>query len=486
MANGWQSVKGRLFLAFLAISALLGIAALAALFAVTKLVATLDEIVSDHMPANFAAMELSRGVERVVRIAPQIAADRTELQQMQTDRQIRRERVDLERLLDLVRASGTDHVVIGSIAGSIARVRTNVAELQQLVARHPLSGSNASTVDRSNVAARVDALLRSNQDVAADLTAVVDRFVEAERAKMEAMRAGAAETSEMAKLVLFGAVALGIIGSSLIVWLYVGRSIVARLAALSTAMLALAKGDLGVALPPASGNDEIARMCQALRTFRDTAVEKGRIARLRHFLSPQVAEMIISTNGEAILDSHRRDVAVVFCDLRGFTAFAEAAEPEDIMSLLRDYHAILGRLIHQYEGTLERFTGDGLMCFFNDPVPCANPCLAAVSMASEMRSGVEALVERWRYGGSPLGFGIGISYGFATLGRVGYEGRFDYAAIGSVTNLAARLCERARPGEILIDANVLSALDGRLPTQSLGRFTPRGFSRSVEVYNVAA
>ena len=160
-----------------------------------------------------------------------------------------------------------------------------------------------------------------------------------------------------------------------------------------------------------------------------------------------------------MLESHRRDVTVVFCDLRGFTAFAETAEPEEVMTVLREYHARLGTLIHKYEGTLERFLGDGLMVLFNDPLHCPDPSVRAVRMAVEMRAGVAGLAAGWRKHGHELGFGMGIAHGYATLGRIGFEGRFDYSAIGTVVNLAARLCSQAQAGQILIDPKVYAAVE---------------------------
>lgn len=176
----------------------------------------------------------------------------------------------------------------------------------------------------------------------------------------------------------------------------------------------------------------------------------------------------MSSGNEGVLDSHRREIAVLFCDLRGFTAFAESAEPEEIMKLLRDYHTSLGQLVHKFAATLERFTGDGLIVLFNDPLPCPDPCLTAARLAVEMRTAVSELVQRCRQLGSRLGFGIGIAYGYATLGRVGFEGRFEYTAIGSVVNLAARLCERAKAGEILVDSKVHAAIEGAMETEALG------------------
>jgi adenylate cyclase len=212
--------------------------------------------------------------------------------------------------------------------------------------------------------------------------------------------------------------------------------------------------------------------------------EIERIGRLKRFLAPLVADLIVSSGDETVLDSHRRDVAVLFCDLRGFTAFAETAEPEEIMTLLSEYHSCLGRLVHKFAGTLERFVGDGLLVLFNDPLPTPNPCLQAVRLALEMRAGVGDLARRWRKLGNHLGFGVGIAYGYATLGRVGYEGRFDYTAIGSVVSLAARLCEKAQADEILIDGKVRTAIENVMKTEPLGNFLPKGFSRPIDVFNV--
>src|SRR6516225_4803256 len=164
--------------------------------------------------------------------------------------------------------------------------------------------------------------------------------------------------------------------------------------------------------------------------------EIERIGRLKRFLPPQLAETIIAAGGEAILERHRRDIVVLFCDMRGFTAFAETAEPEDVMAVLGEYHAALGPLVHRHEGTLHRFTGDGLLVVFNDPVPCPDPALRAVLLAVEMREAVAALARSWTDRGYEIGFGVGIAQGYATLGQIGFEGRFDYTAMGTVTNVA--------------------------------------------------
>ncbi len=212
--------------------------------------------------------------------------------------------------------------------------------------------------------------------------------------------------------------------------------------------------------------------------------EIERINGLRRFLSPQVTEAILSAGTDKILESHRREITVAFCDLRGFTAFSETAEPEELMGVLREYHAALGELIFRFEGTLERFAGDGLMIFFNDPVPCPDPALRAVRMAVEMRTRVTALADGWRKQGHQLGFGMGIALGFATLGRIGFEGRSDYGAIGAVTNLAARLCGEAVAGQILISQRVFAMVEDAADIEPLGELSLKGLSRPVAAYNV--
>ncbi|WP_091413869.1 adenylate/guanylate cyclase domain-containing protein [Friedmanniella luteola] len=206
--------------------------------------------------------------------------------------------------------------------------------------------------------------------------------------------------------------------------------------------------------------------------------ELERISRLRRFLAPQVADLVVDSGG-AVLDSHRRDVVVVFCDLRGFTSFAEATEPEEVMEVLASYHAVLGELVFAFEGTLERFTGDGVMIFFNDPVPCEDPGGRALRMALEIRARVRALSERWSRRGHDLALGIGVASGYATLGRIGFEGRSDYAAIGSVTNLSARLCSVAGPWQVLVAPRVLADLGYDVVGEPVGPLTLRGFSRPV-------
>jgi len=218
----------------------------------------------------------------------------------------------------------------------------------------------------------------------------------------------------------------------------------------------------------------------------DQVSEIERMSRLRRFLPPQVADLIVASGTEKQLESHRREITALFCDLRGYTGFSESSDPEDVMALLRDYHAAIGKIIFEYGGTLERFAGDGVMVIFNDPVPVPNPALQAVRMALDMRVTIRALIERWRRLGHDLGFGIGIAHGFATLGTIGFEGRFDYAAIGSVSNVASRLCDEAKPGQILISPRVLLAVEDAVTVEAVGDFELKGIRRPVAAYNVLA
>ena len=212
--------------------------------------------------------------------------------------------------------------------------------------------------------------------------------------------------------------------------------------------------------------------------------ELERLARLRRFLAPQLAELIASDQHEQALESHRREVTVVFCDLRGFTAFSETTEPEEVMRVLREFHVTMGELIHQYEGTLERFAGDGMMIFFNDPIPCSDPSERAIHMAVSMRTRVRELKDKWHRRGHQLDFGVGISQGYATLGKIGFEGRFDYAAIGTVTNLASRLCDEADGEQILVSPRVYSAVEVLVEAETVGELSLKGFSRPILVYNI--
>ena len=216
----------------------------------------------------------------------------------------------------------------------------------------------------------------------------------------------------------------------------------------------------------------------------DQVNEIERMSRLRRFLPSQVADLIVASGTEKQLESHRREITALFCDLRGFTGFSESSDPEDVMALLRDYHAAIGGIINKYGGTLERYAGDGVMVVFNDPIPVDNPALQAVLMAIDMRGAIGDMIEKRRKLGHDIGFGIGIAHGFATLGTIGFEGRFDYAAIGTVSNVASRLCDEAKPGQILISPRVLMAVEDAVSVEPVGEFKLKGISRSLTAYNV--
>jgi adenylate cyclase len=220
------------------------------------------------------------------------------------------------------------------------------------------------------------------------------------------------------------------------------------------------------------------------RRVEEQVGQLEQLGRLKRFFSPQLAELIVTGGADDPLKTHRREVTVVFLDLRGFTAFAERSEPEEVMGVLGEYHAAMGKLILEHEGTLERFTGDGMMVFFNDPVPIPNPAERALRMAVAMRHRVAELVEKWRRLGFDLDLGIGIAQGYATIGAIGFEGRRDYGAIGTVTNLAARLCGEAAPGQILISQRVLGAAGEGVEVEPVGELTLKGFSRPITAHNV--
>ena len=236
-----------------------------------------------------------------------------------------------------------------------------------------------------------------------------------------------------------------------------------------------------------SQSQELVKLNQQLeQRVADQVGEIERMSRLRRFLPPQVADLIVASGSEQQLESHRGEITALFCDLRGFTGFSESADPEDVMTLLREYHEAIGASIIKYSGTLERYAGDGVMVVFNDPVPVENPALQAVLMAIEMRDAIGALTETWRRWGHEIGFGIGIAHGFATLGTIGFEGRFDYAAIGTVSNVASRLCDEAKPGQILISPRVLTKVENAVKVETVGEFALKGIRRPLAAYNVLA
>jgi adenylate cyclase len=234
--------------------------------------------------------------------------------------------------------------------------------------------------------------------------------------------------------------------------------------------------------------EQLASWNQTLETrVAEQLAQIERIGRLQRFLAPQVAHMIASSDApDSLLASHRREVTVLFCDLRGFTAFTEASEPEEVMGVLREYHENLGELIFQYEGTLERFLGDGIMIVFNDPIPCDDHTERAVRLALDMRARVVKLAEQWARMGHELGFGIGIASGYATLGQVGFEHRREYTAIGSAINLASRLCDEAKAGQIVISQRAFSAVEPWVTASHIGQLNLKGFNRPIDAYEITS
>jgi adenylate cyclase len=231
--------------------------------------------------------------------------------------------------------------------------------------------------------------------------------------------------------------------------------------------------------------EEVAELNRGLEArVAEQVDELGRVGRLKRFLAPQLAELIVSHGDEKILESHRREIVVVFCDLRGYTAFTETAEPEEVLDFLREYHGALGPLVSQFEGTLDQFSGDGIMVFFNDPVPIPDPAERAVNMAVAMREVAGTLIASWRERGRDLGFGAGIAQGYATLGQIGFSERSGYTAIGTVCNVAARLCAEAKDGQILLSQRVNVALSGSVATEQVGALALKGLTQPVVAYNV--
>ena len=230
---------------------------------------------------------------------------------------------------------------------------------------------------------------------------------------------------------------------------------------------------------PINRPELFARVRSLLRVKR---LQDERLARLKSFFSPQLAEAIAAGRGDELLKTHRREITVQFFDLRGFTAFTDASEPEEVMELLRAYHGALGPLVLEHQGTLERFAGDAVMVFFNDPLPVERPAEHAVKAALAMHEAFLPIAEHWKKRGFELGLGVGIAQGYATLGAIGFEGRQDYAAIGNVTNLAARLCAEAKAGQILVDRKTCAALDGAFQFEPVGPLTLKGFDKPVPAF----
>ena len=233
---------------------------------------------------------------------------------------------------------------------------------------------------------------------------------------------------------------------------------------------------------------ELAALNESLeRRVAEQVIEIERASRLKRFLSPQVADLVLASPTMEPLESHRREVTVVFCDLRGFTAFAEIAEPEEVMAVLREYHAALGALIHEFEGTLERFVGDGVLVLFNDPIPCPDPCFRAARMAAAMRARSTELAARWRASGHTLGFGVGIAHGYATLGSIGFEGRSDYSRDRDGGQSCRSTCAR-RPGDghIFVDSKVRAAIEDGATLEPAGDLVLKGLHRVVRAFHLHA
>jgi class 3 adenylate cyclase/CheY-like chemotaxis protein len=233
--------------------------------------------------------------------------------------------------------------------------------------------------------------------------------------------------------------------------------------------------------------DELAELNHTLESrVRQQVEDLERIGRLKRFLSPQVVDLVISGGEASLLESHRSEITAVFCDLRGFTAFSETVEPEEVIAVLREYHAVIVKLVSRFGATLDHFAGDGLLVYFNDPLPCPNPPADAIRMTLAIREEMGPLVQSWKKRGHELNFGIGVSLGYATLGTIGSEGLFQYTAIGTVANLAARLSDQAEGGQILLSARVQAAAEDLIESEPVGPLNLKGFARPVPAFNVVA
>jgi class 3 adenylate cyclase len=274
---------------------------------------------------------------------------------------------------------------------------------------------------------------------------------------------------------------------ALLASLLIGIRVVRPLQELRQGVTRIGAGELDYRIDVKTGDelevlaDEFNQMTGKLQ---ESYASNERVSQLKRFFSPQVAELIVSSGEEKLTESHRQEITVVFCDLRNFTEFSSIAEPEEAMRVLQEYYKVLGALLYRFEATIEHFAGDGLMAFFNDPVPCPDPEARAVRMAVMMQRDVGKLIEQWRKRGLKLGFGIGISTGYATLGHIGSEEQFHYAAIGSVANLASRLCDKALSGQILITEAVSAKVEGLAEVESSGELSLKGFPKPIPVLQV--
>ena len=277
------------------------------------------------------------------------------------------------------------------------------------------------------------------------------------------------------------------LGMAVLASLLIGFRVVRPLQALRQGAARIGAGALDHRIDIQTGDelevlaDEFNQMTAKLR---ESYANIERVSQLKRFFSPQLADLIVSSGEAKLMESHRREITVVFCDLRNFTAFSSIAEPEETMRVLQEYYRVLGSLLRRFEATIEHFAGDGLMAFFNDPLPCPDPEARAVRMAVMMQQDVGELIEVWRKRGIKLGFGIGISSGYATLGHIGSEEQFHYAAIGSVANLASRLCDEARSGQILITEAVCAAVEELAEVERIAELSLKGFPKPVPVLQV--
>lgn len=283
-----------------------------------------------------------------------------------------------------------------------------------------------------------------------------------------------------------GLLAFGLV-LSVMACMVLARRITGPIRLLEEGAARLGSGDLRHRIEIHTG-DEFEALAKQFNSMtvdlQEAQARSERAGMLKRFLSPQLAELLVSSGEKPLLESHRREITVVFCDLRGFTAFSDDSEPEEVMRVLAEYHSVLGALIFEFQGTLERFVGDGLMVLFNDPLPCPDPSVRAVKMAVAMRERVDELADKWRRRGHRLGFGVGIAQGYATIGLIGFEGRVDYAAIGTIPNLASRLCGEAKDGQILISQRVRTDVEDIAEIEPVGDLVLKGIHRPVPAFNV--
>jgi class 3 adenylate cyclase len=278
-------------------------------------------------------------------------------------------------------------------------------------------------------------------------------------------------------------------GMAVLASLLIGFRVVGPLQTLRNGVARISGGELDHHIDINTG-DELEMLATEFNDMtaklRESYANIERVSHLKRFFSPQLVEAIESSDEAELMDDHRREITVIFCDLRNFTEFSSLVEPEEAMKVLREFYQAIGVLLRRYEATIEHFAGDGLMAFFNDPLPCPDPEIRAVRMAMMMQTDVAKLIEGWRRRGIKLGFGVGISSGYATLGRIGSKEQFHYAAIGSVANLASRLCDEAKSGQVLITESVFAKVDHFTEVKHIGEVSFKGFPKPVPVLEVLA